>query len=172
MGQRNKVEGAALVPNGEGPADDLVEFFERQELGDGKLADRNEQRRPEQIDLVIHPGGAVPDFIRRWNAIAAGRGFPRETATDCSEVNFRAHFVFGHSAELTEPAEQGSPSGPCKRLAEHGFFYSGRLTDEHDFTEHRATRDRRWNHPRAAPALNQLRDVRVERLLLARGARH
>src|SRR4051812_239292 len=69
--QRYQIESATLVADGEGAADDLVEFFEGQELGDGQFADGNDEVRLKQIDLVVHPTRAVADFIRRRNSIAA-----------------------------------------------------------------------------------------------------
>jgi len=153
MGQRDEIERAPLIPDCETAADDFVEFFERQELGDGEFADRNDQRRSQQIDLVVHPGGTVSDFVRRWNAISARRCFPRKAATDRGEINFCARLFFVQAAKLIEPTEERAAGRPGERFAEDRLFYAGRLADQHHFAENRAAGDRGRHHARATPAL-------------------
>ena len=137
MGERDKIEGAMPVTNGEGAADDLVELFYREELRDGEFADGDDQLRSQKIDLIVDPGRAIPDLVRRRNAVAAGGSFARKTATDGSEVNLYAHLFFAHSAELLEPAEECAARGPRERSSEHRLFHAGRLADEHDFAQDR-----------------------------------
>src|SRR5438105_4308336 len=104
MREGDKIEGAALVANGKRAPNYFVEFFEWKKLRDGEFADGDDQRGSQEIDLVVHPGRAIPNFIRRGNAIAAGRRFSGEATTNGREINFRAHLFFGHSAELLTPA--------------------------------------------------------------------
>jgi len=170
--ERDEVENAVLVSNGKGAANDFIEFFERQKLGNGEFADWDDQFGTQEIDLVIHPGRTVPDFVRRRNPIPARRRFAREATTDRGEVNFGANLLFIHAAELLEPAEQRPASCPREWFAEHRFFYAWRLANQHDFAEDWAARNWRRQHPRATPALKQSRDVGGERLLLARRAGH
>src|SRR5436190_740610 len=75
-------------------------------------------------------------------------------------------------ANPTRSAEERAPGGRREWFFEDWFLHAGRLTDEHDFAENRPAGNRWWNHSRAAPALPQERYVPIERLLLARRARH
>lgn len=135
MRERDKIEGAALVANGKRAANYFVEFFERKKLRDGEFADGDDQLGSQEIDLVVHPGRAIPNLIRRGNAIAAGRRFSGEATTNGGEINLRAHLFLGDSAELLKPAEECATRGPRKRFAEHGLFHAGCLADEHDFAD-------------------------------------
>ena len=142
VGQGNQVERPLSVPNSKGTTDYFIEFFEGKELGNREFAHCDNEMRPEKIDLVVHPGGTVADFVRRRNAISAGRRFPGETATNSGEINPPADLFFIHAAELIEPTEQSPPGCPRERLAEDGLFYPGRLANQHDFAQDRTARDR------------------------------
>ena len=172
VGQRNQVEGALPVPNPNGSSDDFVEFFQGKKLGDREFADGDNELGPEQIDLVVHPRRAVSDFVRRWNAVAAGRGFPRETATDRSEVNFGANLFLGHRAEFLKPAEERAARGPRERSSKNRLLHPGRLTDQHDLAENRPARNRRRHHPWTTATLPKSRDVFRQLLFFPRRTRH
>jgi hypothetical protein len=172
MGKRNQIKSATLPPDLEGAAYDLVEFLEREELGDGEFADGNDELRSQKVDLVVHPGRAISDFVRRRDAVATGGSFSGKTAADCSEINPRPHLFFAHPAELLEPSEESAARGPCERFPEHRLLYSGRLADEHDFAEDSSAGDRRWRHSRATAALAQKGNVLIQLLLFTRCRRH
>src|SRR6476646_4874502 len=172
MGERNQIESAAFIVNGKGPAHHFIELLERQELRDGQFADGDDQLGSQEIDLVVHPGRTIPDFVRRRNTVAAGCSFARETAADSGEVDPGADLFFVHSTELLKPAEERAPRGPCEGLPQDRLFNTRCLTDEHDLAQYRTAGNGWWNHSRAAPALPQERHVPIERLLLARRARH
>lgn len=172
VGQWDQIKGAALILDSEAASDDLIEFFEGQELGDREFANGDNELRSEKIDLVVHPGRTIPDFIRRGNAISTGRSFSRKTAADRSEVNFRANFFFGHRTELLEPAEQGAAGRPRERFPKHRLFHARRLADQHDFAENGSAGNWRRQHSRTTPALQQTGDMIVKGLLVAGWARH
>jgi hypothetical protein len=172
MRQWNQIEDAAFIANPKQSADDFVQFFEREKLRDGEFADRNQELGLKQIDLVVHPGRAITDFVRRGNAIAAGRGFSRETATNGGKINFGADLFLADSAKFLEPAEERPARGPRERFSEDRFLYARCLTDEHDFAEDWSARNRRRHHPRTTPALAEARDVFFEQCFFARRARH
>src|SRR2546423_10927836 len=140
----NQVEGPPFVANHERPANHFIQFFEGKKLRDGQFADGNDQLRSQNIDFIVHPGRAIPDLVRRGDAVAAGGSFSRETAADGGEVNLRADLFFVHSAELLKPAEKRTARGPGKWFAEHGLFHAGRLADEHDFAHDRAAGNWGW----------------------------
>ena len=167
MRQGNQVEGATVVPKGEGAPDHLVELLEREELRNREFADWNDELRLQEIDFVIHPGRTIPDLVRRWDAVAARWRFAGKTTADRREVNLRAHLFFTQSAELLEPAEEGAPRRPRERFAEDRFFHPGRLADEHHFAQNGSARNRWRYHPRTATALPQARDMFREQLLFA-----
>ena len=64
------------------------------------------------------------------------------------------------------------PAVQANGLPSTGSFTPGRLTDEHHFAQDRSAGNRRRQHPRTAPALEQARDMLVEQLLFARSASH
>lgn len=135
MRQRNQVEGATVAPKGEGAPNYLVEFLEREELGDREFTDRNDELRLQQIDFVIHPGRTISNFVWRGDAVAACRSFPGKAAADGREINVRADLFLSQPAELLKPAEEGAARRPREGFAEHRLFHAGRLADEHYFAE-------------------------------------
>ena len=87
MGQWDQVERAAIAPQPKGAAYDFVELLEGEKLRDRKFPDRDDEPWLEQIDFIVHPGRAIPDLVRRWNAVPARRCFPWETAAHGREIN-------------------------------------------------------------------------------------
>ncbi|MEY2483232.1 MAG: hypothetical protein QOK24_1760 [Verrucomicrobiota bacterium] len=167
MRQRDYFEGATVAADLKTAPHDFVQFLEREELRDRQFADGDDESRLEQGDLRIHPSRTIPDFIRRWNAIATGRGFSWKTATDRGEVNLRAHLRFIQVTEFFEPTEEGAARRPGEGPAQDGLFHSGRLADEHDLAEDWSTGNWRRQHARTAPALEQARDMLIQQLLVA-----
>src|SRR5205807_4967075 len=90
MWQWDQVESATLSAHLENAPYNFIEFLERNKLRDRQFADWNNKSRPQEIDLVIHPRGAISNFIGRGNAVASCRCFARETATNGGEINSRA----------------------------------------------------------------------------------
>ena len=172
MRERNQIEGAALVTNPERAPHNFIQFFEWEKLSDGQFTHWNDQVGLQQIDLVVHPVGAVSDFIGRGNTIATGGGLSRETTADGGEVDRRADLLFVHAAKFLEPSEERSTGRPSERLCQDRFFNTRRLTDEHDLAQDRATGNRWGQHSGATPALEKAGDMPVEQLLLSRRARH
>src|SRR5689334_10149100 len=106
MGQRNQIEGNTAVMDRKFAADYLLQLFEGNELRDSELSDRDDKARPKDFELVVHPRGAVADFVRGRDTIATARGFPRETAEDRGEVDERTSGCFGHSEKFFKPTKQ------------------------------------------------------------------
>jgi hypothetical protein len=75
-------------------------------------------------------------------------------------------------AEFVEPAEERPAGGPGEGPLQHRFFHAWRLTDEHDLAEHWPTGNRRRQHARTAPALEQARHMLIQQLLPARSSTH
>src|SRR5687768_6402301 len=88
--QGDQLEGSAVAAERERAAHDLVEFLEREELGDGEFAHGNDELRSQEVDFVIHPGRTIPNLVGRGDAVAACGSFAGETATNGREVNLRA----------------------------------------------------------------------------------
>jgi hypothetical protein len=74
--------------------------------------------------------------------------------------------------EFFEPTEERAAGRPGERLAQNRFSDAGRLTDEHHLAEDRSAGNRRREHSRAAPALEQTRDMLIQQLLSARCQAH
>ena len=129
MRQRDEVEGAAIPAHCEGAAHDFIEFLERNKLRDRQFAHWDDKPGLQQIDLVIHPRRAIPDFIGRGNAVAAGGRFAGETAADGREVNLRAHLELSQLTKFLKPTEQRPASRPREWLPENRLLHAGRLTD-------------------------------------------
>src|ERR1700730_13508250 len=87
MRQRDKIDNRSGAANSKFAADDFLEFVARNKLGDSEPADRDDETRPQNFELFVHPARAVTNFIRRRNAIAAGRSFTRKTPTYRREVD-------------------------------------------------------------------------------------
>ena len=131
MRQRDQIESATLSAHLENASNNFIEFLEGDKLRDRQFADWNNKSRPQEIDLVIHPRGAISNFIGRGNAVAACRRFARETATNGGEINLRAHFGFVHSAKFFEPTEQGPACRPREWLPQNWLFHARGLADQY-----------------------------------------
>ncbi len=172
MRERNQIEDPTFAPELETASNHLVEFVEREELRDREFSDGNHESRPKNLELIVHPGGAVADLVGRGNAITTGWRFTRETAADGCEIDLRPHPIFSHAAEFIEPTEQRSAGGPGERTSQNRFFHSGSLTDEYHSTNDGTAGNRRREHVRALAALPQLSDMLIESKLSARWKTH
>ena len=172
MRQRDDVEGATVPAHRKNAADDGIQFGHHHELPDSQFSHGNDEMRSQNIELIVHPCGAIADLIGRRTTIAAGGRFSGETATDCRKINASAHLGFGHSAEFVKPAEQGAAGCPRKRPCQHRLLYARRLTDEQDLAQDGAARNGRGQHSRATTTLQQGSDMLIELALSARILRH
>jgi hypothetical protein len=163
MGQRDDVEGVARALHAVPGADDGVEPLAGHELEDGELADGDDELGFEQVELGLHPKGAVEDLVVVGDAVAAGGALAGEAAADGGHVDAGAEGGFVDAAVLCEPAEKFLASGPRKGAAEDGFLVAGRLADEDDAAEDGAAADDGLEHVGAAAATPQRGDMAVER---------
>jgi hypothetical protein len=168
MRQRNQIEFAAVARQPERPAYYFIQFFERKKLGDRKFADWKDKPWLKKIDFVIHPRRAIANLVRGWNAVAARSGFTREAAADRCEINPSAQLGFTQMTEFIEPTEECSARRPSERPAQDRLFHARRLTDKNHLAENRTTGNRRGQHARTAPALQQMRYMPIQQLLFAR----
>ncbi len=171
MRQRDEIEAPTAAFHLETAADDLVELLHREKLCDREFADGDDEARTEDFKFGLAPGSAVSNFIGRGDAIPAGSGFAGKAATNGSEINAGTGFVFIPAAKLLEPTEESAPSRPGKWTAEDGLLHARRLTDEDDPANDGSARHGRRDHARAASALAQGREVRLEEALGLRAGR-
>lgn len=152
MGQRDAIGFASAVGDAKGATDGVVQWCDRQELGDGEFADRENEFRLEKGELAFEPGGAVGDFDRCGDAVAAFGAFAGETAADGGEVDAVANLVLGPAESLVEPFEEGFAGGPGEGAAEDGLLVAGGLADQDDAGDGGASDDGRRNHAGTAAA--------------------
>jgi hypothetical protein len=162
MRQRDQIKSTLGAPYSKPATDHAFQLFAVNELRDGQTAHRNYETRFQNLDLVIHPGRAIANFIRRRNTIATGWSFAGETSTDRCEINFRSNNRFIHSAKGFEPLKKRFARGVRKRSLQDRFPWARRLTDQHYVTHHCAARHGRRLHARATPALHELSDMAGE----------
>ena len=152
-------------------ADHFVQLLAIDELHDRQSSDWNNQARLQNIDLCIHPGRAVSDFIRRRDAIRAAWRFAGKAAANRREINFRANCGFVHSAKFFEPTKQCLAGGVRKGAFQCGFAGTRRLANDHHIGEDCASGDRCRLHARATPASQKPRNMSIQRDLF-HGWRH
>jgi hypothetical protein len=172
MRQRDQIKCATVTTKTERPSDRFVKFLERNELGDRQLPDGNDELRLQHLDFVIHPAGAILDFVRSRNAIATGARFSRKAAADGCEVNPSAHVRFWQMAEFLEPAKEGSTGRPGEWPAQNWLPHTWCLTDQNYLAQDRTTGNRWRQHARTAPALQQTGDMTIQQWLIARDRSH
>src|SRR5215467_11872171 len=71
MRQRNQVEIMASIVATKFAANYAFQFCTVDKLRDRQSADRNNETRPQNPNLIIHPQSTIANLIRGWNAIAA-----------------------------------------------------------------------------------------------------
>jgi hypothetical protein len=172
MGQGDEIKRHAMVIDQKLATNHFIEFGEGDELRDCQFSDWNHQPRPQDFELVIHPGGAIANFLGRRDPVAATGRFPRETSTDGSEVNGGSKGSFVHSSEFFEPAKKCFAGRMSERSFQDRLAYARRLADQHHFAQNRAAGNRRRDHPRATPASPETCHVFTEATLWARTGDH
>jgi len=136
-------------------ADYLLQFFAVDELRDSQPSHGNDETRPQNLSLLMHPRRAIANLVRGWNAIGAAGIFSGKTPADRGEINLRSNCGLVHPAEFLEPSKKCFACGMCKRSLQHWFPRTGRLTDDHYVADDCAAGDRRRFHARTASALQQ-----------------
>ncbi len=162
MRKGNHVKRAPVAPQWEDTPDHVLELCYNHELPDGQLSDRNEKPRPEKIEFVVHPGGAIANLVGSGNAIAAGGSLPRKASADRREINLSTYLRFAQTTEFRKPSEERAARRPGKWARQDGLLHSWCLPDEHDFAQDRPAGHRRRQHARAAAALTQRGDMFIK----------
>src|SRR6266853_3210719 len=115
MRQRNQVEEVARTRDTESATDHVLQLCTVDELHNRKPANGNDEMRPQNSNLIIHPQRTIANLIRRGDAIRARGIFAGKTTADSGEINSRANGDFVHSGKLFEPTEKRFPSSVRKR---------------------------------------------------------
>ena len=138
MRQRNQVETVLRSYDAEFLPNHLLQPYTIDKLRNRQSANRNNETRAQNSDLIIHPPRAIANLIRRWDAVGAARTFTRETAADGSEIDFRSNGGFVHSAKLFEPTEECFAGGVRERPFQRRFPRTGRLANDYYIADDRA----------------------------------
>jgi len=142
MRQRDQIKSTFGARYSKPATDHAFQLFAVNELRDGQTAHRDYETRFQNFDLVIHPGGAIANFIRRRNTIATGWSFAGETSTDRCEIDCRSHGGFVQTTELIEPAKHCFTSRVGERALQYRLARTGCLADQHDIAQDRPARNR------------------------------
>jgi hypothetical protein len=159
MRQRNQVEAVARTRDTESATDHVLQLCTVDELHNRKPANGNDEMRPQNSNLIIHPQRTIANLIRRGDAIRAAGIFPGKTTADCGEINFRTNGGFVHSTKLFEPTEKRFPSSVRERPSQGWFPRPGRLSNDYYVAHDSAAGHWRGFHPWAASAFQQLHNV-------------
>src|SRR4029077_17938638 len=100
------VEAVVRMDNAKFAANYVFQFCAVDELHDRQSADRNNETRLQNPNLVIHPQRTVANLVWRGDAVGAAGIFARETTADSREIDLRSDGGFVHSARLFEPTEK------------------------------------------------------------------
>ena len=152
MRQRNQVEAVAGTRDTESATDHVLQLCTVDELRYRQSADWNDEMRPQNSNLIVHPKRTVANLVRRRDAIGAARIFAWETTANSGEVDLRPNSGFVHSAKLFEPAKECFPCCMRKRPFQRWFARSRRLSNDHDIAHDRAAGNWGRLHMRTAPA--------------------
>jgi hypothetical protein len=101
------------------------------ELDDRQSADRNNETRLQNPNLIIHPQRTVTNFIWCWNAVGTAGIFAGETTADGGEIDLRSNSGFVHSARLFEPTKERFAGRVRKRSFQRWLPRARRLSDDH-----------------------------------------
>src|SRR6266536_2418761 len=160
--KRNHVEPVPGPLKAKFAADYFFQLRAIDELRDSQPADGNDETRPQNFDLTIHPGRAVANFVRSRNAICPARILSGKTPADSREVNFRSNCGFVHLTKFFEPAKKRLASSMRKWSLQNRFPRTWRLTNDHYIAHDGAAGDRRGLHARATTAAQQCRHMLIE----------
>ena len=138
MRQRNQIEAVVRMHDAKFAANKVLQSFAVDELRDRQSADRNNETRLQNPNLIIHPQRTVANLVWRRDAVGASGIFAGETAADGGEIELRSNRGFVHSAKLFEPTEECFAGGVRKRSFQCRFSRTGRLPNDHYIAHDRA----------------------------------
>ena len=87
MRQRNQVETVSCTCDAEFPPNYFLQLCAIDELCDRQSANGNNETRPQNLNLIVHPGRAIANLVWRRDAVGAAGIFTRETAADGGEID-------------------------------------------------------------------------------------
>src|ERR1041385_3212143 len=140
-------------------ANHFCQFFALDKLRDSQSPHGNDETRPQDSNLIIHPRRAIANLVWFRNPISSAGTFSRKTAADCREINLRSNCDLVHLAELFEPSKKCLAGSVCKRSLKNRLSRTGRLTNDNDIADNCTAGDRRRFHSWATTAFEQSRDV-------------
>ena len=161
MRQRNQIEAVVRMHDAKFAANKVLQSCAVDELRDCQSADRNNEARLQDANLIIHPQRTVANLVWRRDAVGASGIFAGETAADGGEIDLGPDGGFVHSAKLFEPTKECFAGSVRKRSFQRRFPRTGRLSNDHYIAHDGAARHRRGLHARTAPAAQQSLDVQV-----------
>lgn len=162
MRQRNEIEPMSRIFGGKGRPDDGIEFVAGHELANGQFAHGDDELRLQKIELRFQPVGAIQDFIRIGDAIAATGFFSGKATADRRHIDPRAKGRFVDSGMFIEPSKKLFPGRPGEGAAQNGFLVAGGLSHEHDATEDGASADHRLMHLGTLATAQQGGDMAIQ----------
>src|SRR6516225_7365044 len=98
MRQWNQVEAMARMRDAKFAANYCFQFCTVDELHDRQAADRDNETRLQNPNLIIHPQSTVANLIRGRDAVRTAGIFTGETTAHGSEIDVRSNRGFVHSA--------------------------------------------------------------------------
>ena len=112
-----------------GLANHHIQFSYWHDLGNGQLANRQDELWFEKLYFVAKPIGAIIDFFLIWHPITAARILAGKTTTHCGHIDFvpKARFF---QADTGKPAKQCLAGCPGKRAMHLDFPVARRLADQ------------------------------------------
>jgi hypothetical protein len=126
-------------------------------LADGKLADRDNYMRFEELDLADEKAPAVFNFPLIGFAVSSPLGiYSREASGDGGEVNHRTQFFLRQRSHIMEPFKESFTGGVSKGFAEICFMRTRCLPDKEDSGRMRISMNRCSTHLWAIAAAAQL----------------
>jgi hypothetical protein len=138
MRQRNQIEAVVRMHDAKFAANKVLQSCAVDELRDRQSADRNNEARLQDANLIIHPQRTVANLVWRRDAVGASGIFAGETAADGGEIDLRSDGSFVHSAKLFEPTEERFAGSVRKRSFQRRFSRTGRLPNDHHIADDRA----------------------------------
>ena len=155
MRQWNQIKNVVHATSAKFLANHFLQPLASDELRDCQSADRDNQTRLQDFDLLIHPRRTIANFVRCRDAIRAAGGFARKTPAHRCEINSRPNDRLIHPAELFEPSKESLTSRVCEWPLQGWLTRTGCLANDHDVAGDGAAGNGRRFHSRAAPATEQ-----------------
>jgi len=116
----------------------LFQFCAGDKLHDRQSADRNNETRLQNPNLIIHPQRTVANLVWCRDAVGAAGIFARETTADSGEIDLRSNSGFVHSAKLFEPTKERFAGRVRERSFQRWLPRARRLSDDHHMAHDRA----------------------------------